>query len=251
MLLRPEESEFSRHQHEGTKRKGEKIRMKTNLRKRLLKWCPQPKNSDPKSVIKLSTSRKRSLLLYAVPVAALTLAAVILAFWFSMSMWTPASTPPTVIEVNITVINQGITPISGFNSAFDNVPQGTNLQFNLNFASRNGEPVLMQIENLKINYYNSTVDIKQWINSDPNQYTDLQKNALNYSFNPNPVIVQPGTSNSTILTMNLAQDAPAGQYSFEINTGSAVIQPDGTTKPSGIGVGTFGIMIIVVPKAKS
>ncbi len=225
--------------------------MKTNLRKRLLKWCPQPKNSGSTSVIKQSTSHKRSLLIYAVPVAALTLVAVILAFWFSMSMWTPASTPPATIDVNITVINQGVTSISGFNSAFDNVPQGTNLQFNLNFASRSGEPILMQIENLKINYYNSTVDTKQWINSDPNQYTDLQKNALNYSFNPNPVTLQQLASNSTILTMNLAQDAPTGQYSFEINTTTMVIQPDGTTRPSGIGVETFGIMIIVVPNANS
>jgi hypothetical protein len=59
--------------------------------------------------------------------------------------------------------------------------------------------------------------------------------------------------NSTILTISLSQEAPTGQYTFEINTeGSVVTQADGNTKPLGsASSGTFGLMIIVVPKANS
>jgi hypothetical protein len=111
------------------------------------------------SVAKLSTSHKRSLLLYAVPIAALTLVVVILAFWFFMWRIAPISTPPVLIDENITVINEGVSSISGFNSAFANVPQGTNLQFIVNFSSLSDEPMLIQIENLRMTYYNSSVDI--------------------------------------------------------------------------------------------
>ncbi|MGE5637723.1 MAG: hypothetical protein ACM3WQ_03355, partial [Chloroflexota bacterium] len=105
------------------------------------------------------------------------------------------------------------------------------LQVNITFTSIGDQSLTLPIENLKVTYYNSNVDLHKWINDNGN-YSLLQQQAFDYQFIPTLVTLQPKMSNSTILTMNIAQDAPTGQYSIEIN----------------IGNGTIGLEIIIIPK---
>jgi hypothetical protein len=102
-------------------------------------------------------------------------------------------------------------------AAYDNISQGTLFQVNLTFISKTNQQILIPLENLTVSYYNSTVDRKLFFSSDKS-YPVIQALAFNYSFSLNPIILQPNMSNSTILTINLADDAPVGQYILAIHT---------------------------------
>ena len=99
------------------------------------------------------------------------------------------------------------------------------LKVNMTFNSLTDQPIIIPVENLSVSYYNSTGNLHSWINGNDN-YSSIQQQVFNYSFSLNQVTVQPYTSNSTILTINLVQNAPIGQYSLEINLGKPEVTID-------------------------
>ena len=50
----------------------------------------------------------------------------------------------------------------------------------------------------------------------------IQASAFNYTSSPNLVNLQPSKSNSTIITLNIKEDAPVGQYSMYINLEASI-----------------------------
>ncbi len=157
--------------------------------------------------------------------------AVGLGIFIKQNQVNPYSTPPVLYHSNFTVLNPQVTEVAGYNGFFNNVSQGLKLQVKITFTAIGDQALTLPMENLKVTYYSSNVDPHTWIDGNGN-YSLLQQQAFDYQFSPSVVVVQPEMSNSTILTLDVAQDAPTGQYSFEIN----------------IENGTIGLEIIVTPK---
>lgn len=73
-------------------------------------------------------------------------------------------------------------------------------------------------------------------------YSSFQLQAFNYSFSQKELALQPDLSNSTLLTIDLAQNAPTGQYTFEISIGQV------KTNNSIPYFATIELELIVTPK---
>jgi hypothetical protein len=147
---------------------------------------------------------------------------------------------PPMYTTTMSTLNSEVDNIGTGMGRYDNVSQGTPFQVNLTFTSITTQKKLITIENLTVCYYNSTVDRHKFIASDKS-YPVIQALAFNYSFSLNPVVLQPYMSNSTILTINLADDAPLGQYTLAIHTARII--------ENGISYsGSFGLEMIVTPK---
>lgn len=173
----------------------------------------------------------KSRILFVIVVVVIIATAVGLILFFKQNQVHPYSTPPELYYSTLTVLNPQVTEVAGYEGFFNNISQGLKLQVNIIFTSIGDQSLTLPIENLKVTYYNNNVDLHKWINDNGN-YSLLQQQAFDYQFIPTLVTLQPKMSNSTILTMNIAQDAPTGQYSIEIN----------------IGNGTIGLEIIIIPK---
>jgi len=63
---------------------------------------------------------------------------------------------------------------------------------------------------LKLTFYNNEI----WSSAVP------QETVVNYTFTPNSLIVEPYGTNSSILTMSIAEDAPPGRYLFAVKVSS-------------------------------
>jgi hypothetical protein len=135
------------------------------------------------------------------------------------------ATPVSVYNYSFSVLNPQVTKVFGYSGFYDNVSQGMPLEVNMTFNSRTDQPITIPIENLSVSYYNSTVNLNRWLNNNGN-YSNIQQQAFSYSFNPNSVTIQPYESNSTILTIDFAKNAPTGQYSLEINLGKPEVTID-------------------------
>ena len=48
-----------------------------------------------------------------------------------------------------------------------------------------------------------------------------EEEVFSSAFEPNPLILQPHGSNSSLLTVNLAEDAPLGAYVFYVELGDS------------------------------
>jgi len=104
-----------------------------------------------------------------------------------------------------------------------NATQGSSCQVNLTLTSLNTKTTV-PIQNLDLTVYNSTIDYKTFIGTDDNsRYSLLQERYFTYSFSPNELTLQSHMSNSTILTINIAKDAPSGQYTFNITLGPVTV----------------------------
>jgi hypothetical protein len=162
-------------------------------------------------------------------------------FGFISNRTVPPSTPVPLYSCNIVPLNPAVTNVPGFGTgAMDNVTQGTRLQVNLTFTSRTDQQLAISIENLMVTYYNSTVDYHRWVDTN-NNYSLLQTKVFNYSLSLNPLTLQPDMSNSTILTINLAEDAPTGQYSLDIHLGNVIGASESYSE-------TVGLEMIVTSK---
>lgn len=152
--------------------------------------------------------------------------------------------PPWYVASNITVLNPGVTEVPGFAWFFNNVSQGLQLQVNITFSSETDQQINVPIENLTVTYYNSTVNYSEVFPGGENYDQALiQQQAFNYSFSPNQVALQPNMSNSTILTIKLAPEAPLGQYSLSVNIGNPINASGEESFTSGLTLG-----MIVTPK---
>jgi hypothetical protein len=227
-----------------------------NVLKKLRSWCPQPQD---RLSTKIKSYSKPTAIVVGTLILAISVTLIFTQYALTQSVAqapivkTPmensqTSTPPMLYDHNFSVLNTGVAEVSGYNGFLDNVSQGLSLQVNITFTSKTSQQIVIPVENLKVTYYNSTVDLHRWINTNDN-YSLIQQQAFNYSLSLNQLTLQPNMSNSTILKINLAQNAPLGQYSIEINIGNIkVISSNGTEESSYSG--TIGLEMIVTPKTK-
>ena len=152
--------------------------------------------------------------------------------------------PPWYVASYVTVLNPGVTEVPGFAWYFNNVSQGLPLQVNITISSETNQTINVPMENLTVIYYNSTINYdNDFPEVEQNGQALIQQQAFNYSFSPNQVALQPNMSNSTILTIKLAPNAPLGQYTLSVNIGNPVNASGEESFPSGLVLG-----MIVTPK---
>ena len=127
----------------------------------------------------------------------------------------PFSTPKTLYNYGFS------SPDGSVISDVMNVSQGETQQLNLTLTSMNNSPeISIPIENITLTAYNSTVDYNgNWDTSGWNT-SIIQESVFNYSFSLNQIILQPNTSNSTIITIQWANNAPTGRYALQIDLGN-------------------------------
>jgi hypothetical protein len=126
----------------------------------------------------------------------------------------PASTP-------IHLYNYTVYSDTGVATNTLNASQGLTQQLNLTITPMPASPpIVVPIDSIKLTSYNSTIDYGgNWDTSNWNKSL-IQEAIFNYSFNLNTLTLQPNTSNSTIITINWAKNAPTGRYTAEINLGN-------------------------------
>lgn len=157
-------------------------------------------------------------------------------------------TPVPLYDYNCSVLNPQVTEVSGYNGFYNNVSQGLPLEVNITFMSLTNQPIRIPIENLTVTYFSSIVDLHRWIDSNGN-YSAIQQQAFNYSFSQNQVTLQPDMSNSILLTINLAQNAPIGQYSIDISLGKATQLNANENSQFLTYYSGIGLEMIVTPRA--
>jgi len=95
----------------------------------------------------------------------------------------------------------------------ENVTQGSTLRVNVTLISLADQELTILIENLKLAGFNNTA----WNNSTP------QNKLFNYTFSNNELVLLPNESKSTVLTLEIAEDAPLVQYLFYIELGNSQV----------------------------
>jgi hypothetical protein len=150
----------------------------------------------------------------------------------------PAKTPIPLISGQFH-INQDISAPQ--RPSWVNVSQGTSFKVNLTLTSHAGH-LRVNIQNLTITYYNSQVNFSRPTNTNED-YSSVQSSAFNYAFSPNPITVQPSMSNSTIITINLSQEAPIGQYSIAVKESVETLQSEETFKQEGVYTNHFNMIV--------
>jgi hypothetical protein len=177
---------------------------------------------------------KRFVILLAVVAVFMVGVISALVYFGFVAQKTPSATPAV----------QYSTTISSLNTKDLNVSQGTNLQLNLTFTSISSEQLTIPIENLTLLGYDGSmpIDYKSW-NFSANWNTSIpQERVFNYTFGLNQITLQPEMSNSTVLTIHVAEDAPIGKYTFDINLGTVISESE---LPYS---GSIGLGLIVTPK---
>ena len=143
-------------------------------------------------------------------------------------------TPPTLYEYTISPQNvqfsyvlQGIT--------LQTTP-GAELQINFTFMSTAPQKIMIPIENLALTAYNNndnSADYSQSWDTRTWNTSLVQDRVFNYSFSLEEPSLQPDTSNSTVLTINVSNNAPLGRYALEVNLGSVrLVDANGVTETS-------------------
>lgn len=128
---------------------------------------------------------------------------------------TPTKTPISypIYPFYVPMFDWNISP-----SGIINASQGSTQEINLTFTSIfNNSQTLIPIENLTLFYYDSHIE---YIGGSPNALDFPQDKYFNYSFSQTQLMLQPLASNSSILTIMIAKDAPIGMYAFNINLGN-------------------------------
>jgi len=136
-------------------------------------------------------------------------------------------TPLPLISGSFSALDPKSNGAPGYAGTY-NVSQGASLKVNWTIRSESGQPLSIPIENLSVAYYNSTVNLGHSVYT-ANDYSTLQEAALSYSFSLSPITLQPAATASTILTINVASNAPTGQYSLQITQSINIVNANGST----------------------
>jgi hypothetical protein len=150
---------------------------------------------------------------------------------------TPLSTPELLFISNMSVPNSEMP-----NESYFNVTQGMTFSVNVTFTSMTSQPIEIPIENLTLSTYSSTINPKVW--ADTGNSSFVQDDVLSYSFSLNSVIVQPSSSNSTVLSIKFNNNAPAGQYYLDLRLGRAIMV---NTQSQANYYSTLGVEVILLP----
>ena len=123
--------------------------------------------------------------------------------------------PPSAISSPmLPLYNWNISP-----EGIINATQGTKQEITLTFTSIfDNQQTSIPIQNLTLTYYSSHIDYSNWGTN--NSLNFPQEKYFNYTFSQTQLMLQPLASNSTILTITIANDAPVGEYTFNINLGN-------------------------------
>ncbi len=139
------------------------------------------------------------------------------------------STPEPLFSYDISSLESNTTCVNGL---INNVSQGAELRANITFTSMASQSIEIPIESMKLLGYSNSNDNSNWDTSKWNTSVPQEK-VFSYSFNLKALTLQPGTSNSTILTLDLSKDAPVGRYALDVNLGNVkVMTPEGRPKSS-------------------
>ena len=125
----------------------------------------------------------------------------------------PLSTPVRLYDYSFSQQYAGIW------SDVLNASQGTAQQVNLTFTSMSSSTIAIPIENLTFKSFNSTNYSNNYDNRDWNTSV-APESVFNYSFSLSQPTLQPGMSNSTVLTIKWTDGTPTGSYIFEIDLGN-------------------------------
>jgi hypothetical protein len=173
---------------------------------------------QPHSIIVKMVKAQYLTIAIAFIVIAIGTAALILGFSLCI--------PPTPINTSIPLLDG---EVSSLGEEDMNVIQGSALQINVTLTSKSDQELTIPIEGLKIAAFN---DI-EWDTS-----IKPQNKVLNYTFGASQLVLQPHKSNSTVLTVYMAEDASVGQYALAIALGNGQV-----TDFYGI-----GLIVRVMPK---
>ena len=126
---------------------------------------------------------------------------------------TPINTPIMLYDHTVYVDNIATYTL--------NASQSLTQQLNLTLtAFESSPPIAVPIGNINLIGYNSTIDYSNnWDSRNWNKSID-QSSVFNYSIGHKTLTLQPNMSNSTIITINWADNAPAGRYTAEIFLGN-------------------------------
>ena len=124
----------------------------------------------------------------------------------------PHPTPPIPFTVEISTSNsQAVIP--NYPRWF-NVSQGRTLTLNLTLKSKTAQ--LEVPISLEVAYYNSTIKLGSGVFTN-NNYSELQERTFTYSLSNNPIILPAAKSNSSIITMQIADNAALGEYMIKVH----------------------------------
>jgi len=138
-------------------------------------------------------------------------------------------------------------------SSNHNVSQGETHQINYTLSSWGcPEQFTVTIENLTLTKYASFDSYPDgnfyWENISAWEPSIAQDTIFNYSLRPSQLTLQPHMSNSTVITLKWADNAPTGHYLIAVN----VSEPEFLAEPSkydGIPSVTVDLLVRVYPEA--
>jgi hypothetical protein len=126
---------------------------------------------------------------------------------------TPINTPIILYDHTVYVDNIATYTL--------NASQGLTQQLNLTLtAYESSPPIAVPIGNINLIAYNNTIDYSNNWDTRVWNKSLVQSSVFNYSIGLKTLTLQPNMPNSTLVTINWADNAPAGRYTAEIYLGN-------------------------------
>jgi len=176
---------------------------------------------------------KKKSIVSSILVAAILVAALGIAILFRSNDQPKQTTHPS-LEV-FYLINVA-------NYSYVNVTQGMTTSINVTFTSVTNQSIEIPIENLTLSTYSSTINPKIW--ADNRNSSLIQSDVCTYNFSFDSLLLQPSKSNTTMLSIQFANNAPIGQYYFNVHIGHTILLNSGSESNDYT---TSGVEIIVLP----
>jgi hypothetical protein len=124
--------------------------------------------------------------------------AVIGYYWVN----TPASRPDSIGYKHPPMMDSNVSPFHL------TVAQGATFQVNVTLTSFLDTEISIPLENLSAITYSPS-------------HISLPQETFNYTFSPNPLILAPTVTNSSILIVKLAEDFPIGDWTMVVTFGNS------------------------------
>ena len=178
-------------------------------------------------------------------VAVIVLLAII-SYSFIVIIWMDNLTigPPLDIQP---LIECKVSNIQDYtNDYIFNLTQGSTQQINFTLISQTNQILTIPLDLMLVGFHSETYngELDSFIPSNnPTRFRyneSAQDKIFNYAFSRNELILQPHESNSTIITLEIADIAPSGFYAFSVRLGNWEV----TQRKS------FQLDVVVEPKMK-
>ena len=127
-----------------------------------------------------------------------------------------------------------------------NVTQGTTVHLNVTFKSYSEAKLAIPIENFCLVWYNENVTSSSIGPIYVGKTIPGQEKVFNYSLSFNKITLEPGMGNSSILSVNFADNAPVGRYVVILEMGECkFLSP---SEKQGIYTYSIDVCFVVNPK---